>query len=204
MIILLLPAHNSREEAIYMKKLWILLLLTVLAAAVLTGCAGSADTLATPTPGANGAQNSLFPEMNATDAPGTATNRPGATDTPDNGTAGIRTAEDARTASKDMAQAIERLSEVEDASVLALGDTALVGLKFGTEYKGKVDDRIRKMVLTRVQTVNKSIKSVAVTDDVKWVQDIQALSETLTGAANLDTLKARMDDLTAQIQVYTE
>ena len=208
MIILRLPAHNSREEAIFMKKLWLLLPLTILAAAMLTGCVSSADALATPTPKANGGQNNLFPGLTTTGTPGpAATNRPSAAGTPDNGgdgAAGIQTPEDARKASKAMAEAVERLSEVDEAYVLALGDTALVGLKFGPEYQGKADDRIKKMVLARVQTVDKTVRSVAVTDDVKWMQEIQALTETLGSAVQLDTLKTQMDDLVNQIKVYTE
>ncbi len=205
MIILRLPAHNSREEAMIMKKLWLLLPLTLLAAILLTGCASSADSLATPTPGNNGAQNNLLPNLTATGTPGPSiTTQPAATGTPDNGNSSAQNPEDVRDASKKMADAVERLSEVDDAYVLALGDTALVGLKFAPEYQGKADDRIKKMVLARVQTVDKTVRSVAVTDDVKWLQDIQALTETLGSALNLDTLKAQMDDLVKQITVYTE
>ena len=184
------------------KKLWLLILMALLAAVALTGCISRASSLATPTPGVNGAQNNMLPDLTATGTP--ATNQPMNTGMPENGAAGIRTPEDARNASQKMAEAVERLSEVDEAYVLALGDTALVGLKFGPEYQGKADDRIKKMVLTRVQMVDKSIRSVAVTDDVKWLQDIQALTETLGSAVSLDTLKTQMDDLVKQIKVYTE
>ena len=191
-----------------MKKLWLLLLLTLLASILLTGCASSADSLSTPTPGNTGAQNNLIPNLTATGTPGpSVTNLPSATGMPDNGNNGAATVqrpEDVRDASKKMADAIERLSEVDDAYVVALGDTALVGLEFAPEYQGKVDDRIKKMVLTRAQTVDKTIRSVAVTDDVKWVQDIEALADTLKNSTNLDALKAQMDDLVKQITVYTE
>ena len=191
-----------------MKKLCLLLLMTLLAAVLLTGCASSAGSLATPTPGNNGAQNNLIPSLMTTGTPGpSVTSRPSATGMPDNGNsgaAGVQNPEDVRDASRKMADAVERLSEVDDAYVLALGDTALVGLKFTPEYQGKADDRIKKMVLARVQTVDKSVRSVAVTDDVKWLQDIQALTETLGSALHLDTLKAQMDDLVKQITVYTE
>ena len=188
-----------------MKKLWLLLLLTVLAAILLTGCASNADSLATPTPGNSGAQNNLIPNLTATGTPGPSiTSYPSAIGTPGNGNNSAQNPEDIRDASKKMAEAVERLSEVDDAYVLALGDTALVGLKFTPEYQGKADERIKKMVLARVQTVDKTVRSVAVTDDVKWLQDIQALTETLGSALNLDTLKAQMDDLVKQITVYTE
>ena len=109
--------------------------------------------------------------------------------TPDQSANGIQTLEDARKAAQAMAEAVERLSEVDEASVIALGDTALVGLKFGSEYKGQVDDRMKKMVLARVQTVDKSIQSVAVTSDVKWLQDIQAMGQALGSATGLDDVR---------------
>ena len=111
---------------------------------------------------------------------------------------------DARKTSQQMAEAVERLSEVDEAYVIALGDTALGGLEFGPEYQGRADDRIKKMVLARVQTVDKTVKSVAVTDDVKWMQDIQALAEALGGTAGMETIQAQMDDLVRQITAYTE
>ena len=121
-----------------MKKLWLLLPLVLLAAILLTGCASSADSLSTPTPGNSGAQNNLIPHLTATGTPGpSVTGLPSATGTPDNGNNGaasVQRPEDVRDASKKMADAIERLSEVDDAYVLALGDTALVGLKFAPEY----------------------------------------------------------------------
>ena len=194
-----------------MKKIGYLLLLTALAAVFLSGCASSADSLATPTPGATGMGQGLFPGM-ATGTPGTAsTSQPGATGMPgtgmtNNGTEAAPggTRADARKTSQQMAEAVERLSEVDEAYVIALGDTALVGLEFGPEYQGRADDRIKKMVLARVQTVDKTVKSVAVTDDVKWMQDIQALAEALGGTAGMETIQAQMDDLVRQITVYTE
>ena len=120
-----------------MKKLWLLLLLASLAAILLTGCASSAGSLSTPTPGNSGAQNNLIPNLTATGTPGpSVTNLPSATGIPENGNNGaaaVQRPEDVRDASKKMADAIERLSEVDDAYVLALGDTALVGLEFALD-----------------------------------------------------------------------
>ena len=194
-----------------MKKIWYLLFLVLVSAAVLTGCASSADnSLATPTPSATGLVDGMLPGLTATNAPnnsGIATSQPMVTGAPaNNGAAntGIQTPQDARKAAQDMEEAIERLSEVKEAHVIALGDTALVGLEFGPEYQGQVDDRMKKMVLARVQTVDKSIRSVAVTADVKWMQDIQAMGEALGSATGLDDVRAQMEELVKQITPYSE
>ena len=177
-----LPAHNSREEAIPLKKIWLLLLL-LLAAALLAGCASSADTTpSSPRPDATGMIESILPR--ATDNVGTSPS-PGAqaTDDPTMPMAGIES--------------------VEDAWVTAAGHTALVGLKFTRQYQGKVDDRMKKMVLERVQTVEKGVTGVAVTADEAMIKKIQALTETLKDAASMSAVSSQVDELAREITVYT-
>ncbi len=148
-----------------MKKIWLFLVLIVLAAAVLTGCAGSADTLPTPTPG-----TSANPGMMS---PARPTAAPEASEAP----SAIRTVEDARKAAEEMEDAIEKLSEVDEADVALAGDTALVGLKLTGQYQGQVDDRLKKMVLTRVQTVEKSIAKAAGQRRFRFHRDLHRLQE---------------------------
>ena len=200
-----LLAHNSREEAIAMKKTWFLLVLTLLAAAVLTGCASSADTLPTPTPGATNMLDPLAPGGNAAVSPTAAaagTMAPGASNGPD--TNGQPTVEDAKKAAQAMEEAVEKLSEVDDAYVIPLGDTALVGLEFENQYQGGLDDRLKKMVLSRVQTVDAAITKVAVTDAGVTVAAIQALAETLKGASSLTDVNDKAEELLKQLTVYSE
>ena len=186
-----------------MKKIWLLLLLTVLSAALLTGCASNADTLASPTPGATGMLPQILPEATngAAVSPGPDAST---TATPSASAGGIKSLEDAKKASEAMEDAIEKLTEVDDAYVVATGSTALVGIKFTAQYQGKVDDRMKKMVLTRVQTVDKTITGVAVTDDAELVKKIDDLAETLENATSLSAVTAQAEELASQITVYTE
>lgn len=202
-IIRRLLAHNSREEAIPLKKIWLLMLL-FLSAALLAGCASQADTSpASPSPEATGLIESILPGM--TDRPDVnPTAGAMATDDPSMPGAGIERVEDAQTRSKAMEEAIEKLSEVENAYVAAAGHTALVGLEFTKQYQGKVDDRMKKMVLTRVQTVEKGVTGVAVTDDAEMVKKIREISESLDNAASMSAVKAQVDELARDIKVYTE
>ncbi|MBR1584104.1 MAG: YhcN/YlaJ family sporulation lipoprotein [Clostridia bacterium] len=185
-----------------MKKIWLLLLLLV-AAAMLAGCASNADTLTSPQPNVTGLIDSILPDM--TDNVGVSPT-PGAapTDDPTMPAAGIETVEDAKARSQAMEEAIEKLSEVEDAWVVATGHTALVGLKFTSQYQGEVDERMQKMVLTRVQTVEKGVTGVAVTDQDELVTRIQGLANTLKDAANLSAVTAQVEELAQEIKVYTE
>jgi hypothetical protein len=114
------------------------------------------------------------------------------------------TLESAQQAAQAMEEAVEKLSEVDDAYVVPMGDTALVGLKFTSQYQGGVDDRLKKMVLTRVQTVEKSIAKVAVTDDAALTGGIQALAETMKGASSLTDVNGKAEEMLKQLTVYGE
>ena len=202
-----LLAHNSCEEAILMKKPWLLLPLLILTAALLAGCASNADTLASPTPGATSMLPQILPE--ATNGLMTSP-MPQSSALPESGAApsangdGIGTLEEARKASEAMEEAIEKLTEVEDAYVVATDKTAVVGVKFTSQYQGKVDDRLKKMVLSRAQTVNKAVTGVAVTDDDQLTEEIESLAETLKSSASLGGVASQAEELAKQITVYTE
>lgn len=183
-----------------MKKLWLLLLLLTMAAALLAGCASNADTLASPSP----AVTNMMPQVSPNATDGMMSPMPGNSAAPTSGAGGITSLEDAQKASEAMEDALERLTEVDDAYVVATGTTALVGLKFTAQYQGQVDDRMKKMVLARVQTVDKTITGVAVTDEEARVKEIDALSETLENATSLEAVTTQADDLASQITVYTE
>lgn len=194
-----------------MKKTGLLLLLLFLSAALLCGCAGNADTLASPTPGAGGGMNSPMAPSTTDDMNGILDlNSPGpevSAAPDDNATSaagGIASLEDAKKASEEMEDAIGKLSEIDDAYVVATGDNALVGVKLNDQYQGEVDDRMKKMVLSRVQTVDKSVTGVAVTADEAQVNQIEALSKSLDEASSLSAVSAQAQELIQQIQVYQE
>lgn len=180
-----------------MKKTLMFLMLTLLSAALLTGCASNADTLASPTPGATNMLDNLMP--------GTATENPmtdNATMQPEGTAAPAATIEDTRKTVQAMEEALEKLSEVDDAYVITLGDTALVGLEFENQYQGGTDERLKKMVLARLQTVDKNIAKVAVTSDEPLVTSIEALTEVLKSASSLEDVNKRAEDVLKQLTVY--
>ena len=194
-----------------MKKILLILLLTAGAAMLLTGCASSADTLPSPTPGTgngNGMIQPLIPDMDsgrngAGMTSGQATNMPATTAQPlNNGS--TMTVETAQQAAQAMKEAVIKLSEVDEAWVVPMGDTALVGVRFDSQYQGGADDRLKKMVLTRVQSVDKAFTKVAVTDNAALVTGIQALAETLKGASSLDDVNTKAEDMLKQLTVYSE
>ena len=185
-----------------MKKLWMLMLLLALAAAVLAGCASNADTLASPSPAVS-AMPSASPD--ATNSPPSP--QPDASGNPGSvmpGMGGITSLEDAQKKSEEMEDAIGKLSEVDDAYVVAIDTRALVGVKYNSQYQGQTDDRMKKMILARIQTVDKAVTGVAVSSEEDQVKKIQSLAENLDSATSLSAISSQAEDLMNQITVFTE
>lgn len=188
-----------------MKRLWILMLLC---AFLMTGCASSADTLASPSPAATETQPAVMPSVmpeNSSDP--SASPSPGAEGgegTTVGGGGGVTTLNEAKQTSEQIDDAVEKLTEVADAEVVAVGTLALVGVQFDDQYKGGLDDRVKKMILARAQTVDSEIDSVAVTDDESLVSRIEELSDALESASSLGEIAAQAETLAEQIGTYRE
>ncbi len=187
-----------------MKKIGYFGCLLLVAALMLTGCAGSADSISSPTPGTDMMSPGASPMVQS--SPMLTTQMPILSDLENgvNAMLGLTTLQDVQQASEEMEDAVEQLSEVDDAYVVAHGDKALVGLKMNSQYQGSVDDRLKKMVLGRVQTIEKGITGVAVTDDPTKVQKIEKLSEMLDDAQDLTQITTEMDSLVKEITLYQE
>ena len=188
-----------------MKKALLFLMLAAAAVMLLTGCASNADTLPSPTPGTNSVTiQPLLPDTNGNNGMNmSATAMPAGTAQPLNN-GNTMTVESAQQAAQNMKEAVMKLSEVDEAWVVPMNDTALVGVKFSSQYQGGVDDRLKKMVLTRVQSVDKAVTKVAVTDSAALVTSIRALAETLKGASSLDDVNTKTEEMLKQLTVYSE
>lgn len=192
-----------------MKKLWFLLLLMMLTAALLVGCTSNADTLPSPTPGMT---NPIMPMtsplmtdgMGVSPTPDSSMTPAGSSAPASSSPGSYATMEEAKKASEAMGEAIEKLAEVDEAYVVPTGNTALVGLELDDQYQGEVDDRLKKMVLARVQTVDKNITGVAVTADSVMMLEIKALEKLLDGAGSLSDLADKAAEQVKKIVVFTE
>lgn len=185
-----------------MKKIGCFVCFLMVMTMLLCGCAGTADSATPPTgapnPSQPGTQNV---PMYTTTPPLMSDIKEGAEDLMG---MGLTTPENVKKASGEMEKAVEQLSEVDEAFVIPHKDRALVGLRFNQQYQGEVDERLQKMVLTRLQSVEKGIHQVAVTDDTKQVNDIEALAEKLDSAASLEDITPGMEEIMQDITVYRE
>lgn len=76
---------------------------------------------------------------------------------------------------KRLADVAAEQREVESASCLITGDTAMVGLQFNRQYKGDLTDDIKKQVDRKVRDADNRIKRVVVTADPDLVSRIEEM-----------------------------
>lgn len=117
----------------------------------------------------------------------------------DTASAGVSSAADARRIIDQVEDELEKLSEVDDAQVIIIGDQAVVAIEPDDQYQGGVDERIRTMVQERIDGVVTGVKRVAVTDDPAIYETLEKLGDSLDGAVNLDDIRQEIDALFTRI-----
>lgn len=177
-----------------MKKTWILLVISILGLALFSACASNADTLPSPSPMASTTpsampQTSQAPMVSiapATEAPATP--------------AGVNSIEDAQRVSDNVAEEVEKLSELDTAEAVVAGNIALVGVKYDAQYQGGLTERLTKMVEQRVETIDKTITAVHVTDDQAMMDKISKLREELDNKSiTFEELQTQLLDIGSSI-----
>lgn len=201
-----------------MKKSIMILLCIAMSGMVLGGCAArsASGTTATAAPIATNSPSMTIGPNAATIAPGANNgavvgamptadagmdaNR--TTDTMDNtlmndraSASGMTPAEAGRTAEK-IAEAVERISEIDDAEV-AIGDEnrVLVAVEFDDQYKAGLDDRMKEMIVEAVRKEDDRFTDIEITDDGTLYGQIKGLGERLAKATGLDELADDFGDL---------
>lgn len=122
---------------------------------------------------------------------------PGSTMIPES--TGVTSMDKAKRVIEQIEDELERLSEVDDAEVVIAGNKAAVGLEFDDQYKAGVDDRLRKIVKERIDSVISGISTVAVTADKGIMDAIESLGERLDTMADMTALKSDLDAIIRKI-----
>lgn len=204
-----------------MKKRMMLLLCSVAAALALTGCGmEQSGTTATAAPIVT---NSPMP-VNTTQAPMSTMMAPQTSPASEdlgmnsgvdasNATAGAitGTTSGAMTGTTNMAssmtpaqadrlaeqveEAVERLSEVDDAEAVISNERVLVAVEFDEQYSAGLDERMKQMITEAVQKVDDGLKEIEITDDDTLYGQVKGLGERLAKATGLDELADDFGDL---------
>lgn len=200
-----------------MKKILILTVMTIAALSLFTACTSEADTMVSPSPSASTAPAPTMPPAVTSDpsgadspmgsAPGTNNGMVGnsgmvGTDgTVGNASAaGVTTMEDSRRVSQRVAEEVEKLSELDGAEAIVVDDMAVVGVKYASQYKTGLDERLKKMVEARVQAVDKNITKVYVVESAGDMDLLTKLRQKLTDANyTLEELRNELMSLTGRM-----
>ena len=194
-----------------MKK--ILMTLTLLAAAaLLSACASKPDmTTATNSPEPT-ASEPTFPDMLPT-ATGILpqvqdgmnemldglTGQPTDMPTASPESTGVTSMDTARRVVEQIEDELERLSEVEDAEVVIAGSKAAVGVEFDDQYRTGLDERMRKIIKERIDSVIGGINTVAITADEGVRDAIESLGERLDTMGDMAALQSDLDAIIKKI-----
>lgn len=159
-----------------MKRIWILLVISLVGVGLFTACSSNADTMVQPSPSPS-VSPSASPTATATDSPA-----PSAAPTiTDKGMeAGVNTVEDAQRVSDEVSEEVEKLSELKSAEAVVMGTIAVVGVEYDAQYQEGMTDRLKEMIEARVQAVDKSIVTVHVKDSESDYQKLMELREKLS------------------------
>ena len=208
-------AHNSGKEANPLKKGLMILLCIAMAGMVLSGCASrrASGTTATAAPIVTNSPMATASPMTATASPETNA-MTGTTDT--NGTSGMTATTDtmdnammpnANNASgmtpaqadrlaERVEEAVERISEIDDAeAVIDTDNRVVIAVEFNEQYNAGLDDRMKDMIVEAVQKVDDGLTEIEITDDDTLYGQVKNLGDRLAKATGLDELADDFGDL---------
>lgn len=176
-----------------MKKWMIALMMLAAACTLMAGCAANAtgaDATMTPavtTTPMTSSSPAMGPETSAEP-----TASPEASTAP---AADEMTPAQAGKLADDVADAVERISEIDDAEVIVNGNRALVAVEFEDQYSAGLDERMKDMITQTVQKVDASLTDVQITDDDTLYGQVKGLGERVAQATGLDELADDFGDL---------
>lgn len=178
-----------------MKKI-VLFMLSALLALGLAGCASETTPQASPSPMMTTAAPAtqapttaptVAPTIAPTIAPEQTASSMMSTGAPSSpsaaGMASEMTDEDAMTVAEAVSTEVARLSEIDKATTVVVGDTALIGVSFDAQYQGEMTTRIKDMVADRAKTADARIQNVWVTADPDLLERVQALWDKRDGGS---------------------
>jgi len=94
-----------------------------------------------------------------------------------------------------VAEAVERISEVDDAEVVIRDERVLVAVEFDDQYAAGLDERMKKMITDAVRKVDDGLTDISITDDSTLYGQVKSLGQRLAKATGFDELADDFGDL---------
>ena len=174
-----------------MKKIWILMVISLVGLGLFTACASSADTMPSPS-----ASPSVSPSPSPSAAPTTSAAPAPVVSASPTDNAGVNTIEDAQRVSDQVSEEVAKLSEVKKAEAIVAGTIAVVGVEYDTQYQGGLTDRLTEMVQARVEAIDKTVTTVHVKDDEATMKKLVELREKMSNQdITFEQLQTQLLDL---------
>ncbi|MCL2812079.1 MAG: YhcN/YlaJ family sporulation lipoprotein [Clostridia bacterium] len=173
--------------------------LVILCVALVCALAGCASNVGTPLPSPEPYGPTMLPSSTMMPAPvmpeGTAA--PGATVGPE--TTGAMSTVDAAAAAKRVSDEVVKLSEIDKATTVVMGNTALIGVHFATQYRGEMTTRIKDMVEERAKAAAPSIQRISITADPDLIARIQAILTKVQNGASATEIGAEFSEIVNRV-----
>ena len=186
-----------------MKKRFLALLCIAVASLVMSGCAaGNASGIdATTSPAVSESPMAAVtgsPEASMspmTSPAGSPMSSPMTSPDAANDAASSMTPAQAGRLAEQISEAVERLSEVDDAEVAIHNGRVLVAVEFDDQYNAGLDDRMKQMIMDAVKKVDSGLTDVQITDDDSLYGQVKNIGERVGQVTGLDELADDFGDL---------
>jgi len=99
-----------------------------------------------------------------------------------------------------IADRVAGLAEVERATCIINRETAMIGVQFRNQYKGRLTDRIKRRIEDTAMAADPRIRRVVVTSDPDIVARIRDVFENVGRGRPLSGLKREIDEIFNRIQ----
>jgi len=99
-----------------------------------------------------------------------------------------------------IADNVADLNEIQSATCVISGNTAIIGVQFSEQYKGKMTDEIKKKIDQVVKRTDTRINRVAVTADPDMVSRIQDIFRDIGRGRPLSAFVKEINELLNRIQ----
>ena len=113
---------------------------------------------------------------------------------------GDRIGNDSQQRAEEIANKVSDLREIESATCLITGNTAMVGVQFNQQYKGDLTDQIKKKVDRTVKDQDDRISRVIVTADPDIVARIEDIFKQIGEGRPLSGFTKEINELINRIQ----
>lgn len=175
----------------------------MLCAGLFTGCTSNADTMPQPQATTGTATTAPMTTSAPSTNEGTQGTMPMPTTTTTNEPATVgaaSTVADAQRLSSRVEGEVEKLSEVDEADTVVIGNIALVGVSYDAQYQGGMTDRLKEMITDRVEMTDRTITAVHVTDDDMLRKAIAELNDMMDDAGtSFEALQTRALEIAAKL-----